>query len=349
MDKRKEPPTLDISLFKRQRPDEASPWERAIAHKMAFKNREGAALQTPTRILQGQTAEVYTCQFSPSGHHISSAGAEKSIYLWNTFGGSDNCGIIRGHIGAIHELRWSRDASMVFTASADRTCGVFDAQTGQRIKNCKGHTSAVSSCSLARNGPELMASGSDDGSVKIWDLRTPSAVESLDAEYSITSVCFSQSSDVVFAAGNNCCIIALDLRMRRALYALSGHSDTVTGVRLSPDGTRLLSNSMDNIVRIWDVRHTSTVENRLQHSLQGAQHGLDAHLVRPAWSKDGSMIGTGSGDGSVIVWNIDTQQITCRRSAHTASANEIDFHPLEPIVVSCSSDKSMVLGEINSG
>ena len=30
-----------------------------------------------------------------------------------------------------------------------------------------------------------------------------------------------------------------------------GHSDTVTGMKLSPDGAYVLTNSMDNTVRIW--------------------------------------------------------------------------------------------------
>jgi Prp8 binding protein len=30
---------------------------------------------------------------------------------------------------------------------------------------------------------------------------------------------------------------------------LRGHSDTITGMRLSPDGTHLLTNSMDNTLR----------------------------------------------------------------------------------------------------
>jgi len=57
--------------------------------------------------------------------------------------------------------------SMIFTASTDKTCGVFDVQTGERIKRFKGHTTFVNSCSPARKGPELLASGSDDGSVKV--------------------------------------------------------------------------------------------------------------------------------------------------------------------------------------
>jgi Prp8 binding protein len=35
---------------------------------------------------------------------------------------------------------------------------------------------------------------------------------------------------------------------------MRGHSDTVTGLRTSPDGSHLLSNSMDNTLRVWDMR-----------------------------------------------------------------------------------------------
>lgn len=37
-----------------------------------------------------------------------------------------------------------------------------------------------------------------------------------------------------------------DLRKTDVLYTLRGHADTVTGLRLSPDGSYLLSNAMDN-------------------------------------------------------------------------------------------------------
>lgn len=35
---------------------------------------------------------------------------------------------------------------------------------------------------------------------------------------------------------------------------MKGHTDTVTGMALSPDGSYLLTNGMDNTLRIWDIR-----------------------------------------------------------------------------------------------
>lgn len=39
-----------------------------------------------------------------------------------------------------------------------------------KVKKCKGHTSFVNSCCPARRGPELLVSGSDDGSIKVSEL-----------------------------------------------------------------------------------------------------------------------------------------------------------------------------------
>lgn len=44
------------------------------------------------------------------------------------------------------------------------------------------------------------------------------------------------------------------MRKNSVLYTMKGHSDTVTGLTLSPDGSFVLSNSMDNSLRVWDIR-----------------------------------------------------------------------------------------------
>ncbi|KAG0229372.1 hypothetical protein BGW42_001625 [Actinomortierella wolfii] len=284
-------------------------------------------------LLQGQTAELYTCKFSPSGEHIASAGAEKNIYLWNTYGESNNYGIIKGHNATIVELQWSRNGDMIFTASADKTCGVFDVETGERIKKFKGHTSFVNSCSPARRGVELLASGADDGSVKIWDLRAKDAVESFDSRYQITAVSFSEAGDLVFAGGIDNKVAAWDMRKKAISYSLVGHMDTISGMQLSPDGNQLLTNAMDNTVRVWDVKPFAANGTRLLKTFEGAPHGFEKNLIRPAWSKDGTIIGVGSGDRSVVVWDAITRKILYKLPGHKGCVNEVDFHPKEPIAV----------------
>lgn len=57
--------------------------------------------------------------------------------------------------------------SLLFSSSTDKTVGVWDSETGERIKRLKGHTSFVNTCFPARRGPQLVCTGSDDGTVKV--------------------------------------------------------------------------------------------------------------------------------------------------------------------------------------
>ena len=55
---------------------------------------------------------------------------------------------------------------------------------------------------------------------------------------------------------------------------MKGHSDTVTGLALSPDGSYVLSNSMDNSLRVWDIRPFAPQE-RCVKMMVGHQHNFE--------------------------------------------------------------------------
>ena len=45
------------------------------------------------------------------------------------------------------------------------------------------------------------------------------------------------------------------------------------------------------------------------------------------------------------VWEQDSQALKYRLPGHKGAVHEVDFHPLEPIIGSCGSDKVIYLGE----
>ena len=57
--------------------------------------------------------------------------------------------------------------SNLFSASIDKTAAVWDCKTGTRVKKLKGHTSFVNSCCPSRRGTQYLATGSDDGTIKV--------------------------------------------------------------------------------------------------------------------------------------------------------------------------------------
>ena len=120
--------------------------------------------------------------------------------------------------------------------------------------------------------------------------------------------------------------------------------DTVTGMSLSPDGSYLLSNSMDNTLRIWDVRPFAPQE-RCVKIIAGHQHNFEKNLLGCAWSTDGSKVSAGSADRFVYIWDTTSRRILYKLPGHNGSVNDVAFHPKEPIIASGSSDKTIYLGE----
>ena len=87
--------------------------------------------------------------------------------LWRTYGDCENYASLSGHKGAILDLNWSRDSRAIFTASADSLLASWDVETATRIRRYVGHEDIVNTMDITRRGPEMLVSGSDDGSIGV--------------------------------------------------------------------------------------------------------------------------------------------------------------------------------------
>ncbi|KAI9347207.1 WD40-repeat-containing domain protein [Zopfochytrium polystomum] len=341
-------------VAKRVKESDSSSTSSALATRPAGSSaliasvQRTSSLQAPIMLLTGHLAEVFSCKFSPSGKHIASSSFDRNILLWNTYGDCANFGLLKGHTGAVLEIQWSRDGTRIFSASTDKTLGVWDVETGERIKKLKGHGSYVNGCAAPRRGPEVLASVSDDSTVRVWDIRQRQPAHTFRDRFQQTAVAVSDDGGTVFAGGLDNEIKAYDLRNAGAVaYALQGHLDTVTGLRVSPDGGQLLSYAMDNTVRTWDVKPFAAGGTRMLKIFEGAPQGMEKHLLKPCWSADGSMVAAGAADRTVVVWEVATRKILYKLPGHKGCVTEVDWHPTEPIIVSSSNDKTLFLGEVN--
>jgi len=130
------------------------------------------------------------------------------------------------------------------------------------------------------------------------------------------------------------------------VYTMIDHQDTVTGLSLSPDGSYLLSNSMDCSLRIWDIRPYATQRNI--KTFTGLEHNFEKNLLKCSWSPDGKRVTGGSSDRFVYIWDTTSRQIEYKLPGHSGSVNDVQFHPKEQIIASCSSDKTIFLGDLSS-
>ena len=93
----------------------------------------------------------------------------------------------------------------------------------------------------------------------------------------------------VYSGGLDNNITVWDLRKGEQSMSLKGHTDSVTGLALGPEGTHLLSNAADNSLRVWDMRPYAPA-NRCEKIFTGHQHNYERNLLRCSWSPDGSKV-----------------------------------------------------------
>jgi len=304
-----------------------------------------SSLQAPIMLLSGHQGDVYASKFNAKGNVIASASFDQRIFLWNVFGECENFSAMSGHTGAVLDLAWTPDSSTIVSVSTDKFAISWDAEVGAKVRRFRGHSKIVNSVCTARTSDPLFVTGSDDGTIKLWDARKRSPAQTLQNEFAVTAVSFNGDASQIISGGIDNLIKVWEVRKSCIAYNMAGHTDSITALRLSPDGNNILSNAMDSTVRSWNVRPFAAGD-RLERVFVGAQHNFEKNLLKVAWTPDARHIGAGSSDRNVYVWNYTTGQLVYRLPGHKGSVNEVDFHPDEPIVLSGSSDKTLYLGEL---
>jgi len=116
-----------------------------------------------------------------------------------------------------------------------------------------GHSSKVTALAYSPDG-RLLASGSEDKTVKIWEASTGREIRTLYGHtWKVTAVAFSPDSQMLASASWDRTVRIWNVRTGKELIRLEGHTDLVTAICFSRDGSVLASIADDKTVRIWET------------------------------------------------------------------------------------------------
>ena len=211
------------------------------------------------------------------------------------------------------------------------TIASWDLATGERLRRHVGHEEVINCLDIAKRGETILVSGSDDGSVAVWDPRQKAAIDYMQTEYPITAVAISEAGNEIYSGGITNAISVWDIRKKAVAYTLQGHADTITSLQVSPDSQSLLSNSHDGTVKTWDIRPFAPTDRHIK-TYDGAPSGIERNLIRASWDPKGERIVAGSGDRSVVIWDSRTGKLLYKLPGHKGTVNDVRFSPAnEPI------------------
>jgi eukaryotic-like serine/threonine-protein kinase len=167
-----------------------------------------------------------------------------------------------------------------------------------------------------------LATGTEDGKVRLWDLeqrRITQTLAMLDADATIYSVAFSPGGQTLAAAStpywtSGGDIYLWDTTTWQVLDMLKGHQQRPFGIAFSPDGHWLVSTAADNPyatdvpgeIWLWDL---TTRQGR-------ALPALDTTAGFPHFAPDGRQFVIPLGDGSVSLWDFPAGTLSAKLAGH---------------------------------
>ncbi|XP_063627963.1 WD repeat-containing protein 37 [Cydia splendana] len=216
-------------------------------------------LRTPLTELLGHSGVVVAADWLTGGDHVITASWDRTANLYDVETG-DCLQILMGHDHELTHASAHHSSRLVVTASRDTTFRLWDFREPiHSVSVFQGHTESVTSAVFTRE--DKVVSGSDDRSVKVWDVRNMrSALATIRSDSSVNRVGVS-STGIIAIPHDNRQVRLFDLQGQRLARlprsSRQGHRRMVTSVAWAEDispNINFFSCGFDRRILGWSIQ-----------------------------------------------------------------------------------------------
>jgi WD40 repeat protein len=282
--------------------------------------RQLNARAAPILVTNLSSGRISSVAFSPDGSRLAHTTARGGIWVWATE--HWHCLALLPHPAATH-LAFSPDGRLLATANGTdvRLWAMDEWREWKRIPSNR-----------ARPEPRLVAFAPDNktlaiadgtGSIIFWDFRTDTEMKGWrahrpapDWEGTVEALAFAPAQPLLASAGGD---RTIRLWTAPPNYRwLTNHTEAVMSIAYSRDGRRLVSGSMDQTVRLWDV-----ATQRELASWQGHAGGC----LQVQFAPDGLSFASGGVDGELKLWNLQPKRSGSTSQPLPPKTRDAVLHP----------------------
>ncbi len=252
-----------------------------------------------TDTLTGHTHSVYGIAFKDNETLIS-GGGDDTLRAWDVTTGTQRWEESVGN--AVWDVALpSHDPHFIaYGGSENNDIRMRYSEDGDWRGQVEGHTVAVTSLAFKPNS-YLLASGSQDNTVRIWEVRDRDNLRHVrtlrEHTDDVDSVAWSPDGRVLASASEDGTVRLWNPNNGINFAVLRGHTADVRSVAWSPDGRILASGSSDDTVRLWNPDTHGT-----RRVLRGHTRGVNSLAFHP----NGQTLASGSYDDTIRLWNPNT-------------------------------------------
>ncbi len=310
------------------------------------------------RRFNGPQGAEYSAVFSPDGRTVAAAGADRSVWLWETATGKV-LHKLSGHTAAVRDLAFAPDGQKLASVGDDAVGLFWDTVTGERLATLvatggspvdasekpatgeatiatNAHQRPLTTVAFSADGRLIATGGNDEAKVNLWDATRFMLLQSLDLG-PVESLAFAPNASRLAMAGRDGCVRLCQTDKHGTwtnTATIRAHNDVVHDVAWSPDGTRLATAGADRAVKLWDANSRRNLATF--GPLKEAAHCVD-------FSPDGRRLAAAVRNEPLKVWEIEQPQNAIELLGHTALVTSAVFCPDGWRLLSASEDGSVRL------
>ena len=339
-----------------------SPDGRTVATGSGVHTKIGTArlwdveTASPVGLVMRHADIVHSVCFSPDGSRLLTGSQDGDAQVWNAKSGQ-----LTGQIFAtefpVGNAIFSPDGTRVLTHDGDFGLGyhsyfarLWDAQTGERLGSLMKHAGYVQSIAFSPDGTRIVT-GSRNKSVQVWDANTGKPVgEPMLHQGYVGSVAFSPDGASVLSGSYDGTARLWSSEPNLPIGGDFPHKGFSSDVAFSPDGTSFLVGAETpggrrtaQMAYLRDARTGALVGQVMQH---------ERRVLSVAYSPDGSLVATGSGDwdelGVAQLWDARTGLRVGPAMKHAGRVFHVAFSPDGMRLATASMDKTARLWDVRT-